>query len=98
MENEKAIEFLESKLCAYRAYMKLKKDFFFNGDTQPLQDEIEVCETAIEALKKQTQIEVKEIMENETTGVIYGKCPSCGREINNCQIYCKDCGQMVKWR
>ena len=59
-----------------------------------------LCKDAMELLKKQVPIQVKDIAE-EIIGhkpkVKVGHCPCCGQLLSESSKYCNQCGQAVKW-
>ena len=89
---------LKVGINAKREKIKHNKVFFPKQDNSQLEEDIDIYETAIEALEKQLAIKPKEVV-----GGIYREfyeCKNCGSEIEPLDIYedyCKWCGQRLDW-
>lgn len=91
MKNKKVVEQLES--------LRENSESFMKGDDYPGQvwkDDIVALDVAIEAVKKQTPLNVKESKEHP-----FGECPNCHEDFNSeLQLeyeikYCPFCGQKL---
>lgn len=93
---------LKVGINAKREKIKHNKVFFPKQDNSQLEEDIDIYETAIEALEKQLPKKVKTRTEyrdlNDKLICYDGFCPNCGKEVNSYRNKsCNRCTQMLDW-
>ena len=102
MDEKKVIEAickLNVGINAKREKIKHNKVFCPKQDNSQLEEDIDIYETAIEALEKQLPkkpIDKSCVKDNDTTCGYVGICPSCNGIVDNSMIVC-DCTQVLDW-
>ena len=102
MDEKKVIEAickLNVGINAKREKIKHNKVFCPKQDNSQLEEDIDVYETAIEALEKQLPkkpIYKSGVKDNDTICGYAGICPSCNGIVDDSMIVC-DCTQVLDW-
>lgn len=84
---------------AKREKIKHNKVFCPKQDNSQLEEDIDIYETAIEALEKQLPkkpIDKSCVKDNDTIYGYVGICPSCNGIVDDSMIVC-DCTQVLDW-
>lgn len=101
MKPEETIRKLQIGIRNKHQRIELDRTFFPKQDNKRLEQDIEIYEVAIEALKKQIPQKMKNThwVQIKETGACMriGDCPVCGKPIPAEQIYCWSCGQRLDW-
>lgn len=95
MDEKKVIEAickLKVGINAKREKIKHNKVFCPKQDNSQLEEDIDIYETAIEALEK--QLPKKPVLKRKAYGGIM-VCPIC--EVSDYGKYCRVCGQKLDW-
>lgn len=102
MDEKKVIEAickLNVGINAKREKIKHNKVFCPKQDNSQLEEDIDIYETAIEALEKQLPkkpIDKSGVKDNDTIYGYVGRCPSCNDIVDDSMIVC-DCTQVLDW-